>query len=93
MGMGYALSEKLPLEDGYLRSGKYRALGLPRINDLPEIEVIGVESDDPEGPFGAKGVGEIGSIPTAPAIANAFCHFDGKRRYSLPLERPKPEED
>ncbi len=93
MGVGYALSEKVAVENGYLKSGKYRALGLPKIQDLPEIEVIGVESDDPEGPFGAKGVGEIGSIPTAPAIANAFCHFDGRRRYSLPLERPKPRED
>ncbi len=88
MGVGYALSEKVPLKDGYLTSGRYRALGLPRIGELPEIEVIGVESDDPEGPFGAKGVGEIGSIPTAPAIANAFRDFDGKRRYSLPLEKP-----
>jgi CO/xanthine dehydrogenase Mo-binding subunit len=88
MGVGYALSEKVPLEDGYLTSGKYRSLGLPRIQDLPEIEVIGVESDDPEGPYGAKGVGEIGSIPSTPAIANAFCNFDGIRRYSLPLEKP-----
>lgn len=89
MGVGYALSEKVPLKDGYLTSGKYRALGLPRINDLPEIEVIGVESDDPEGPFGAKGVGEIGCIATAPAIANAFCDYDGTRRYALPLEKPE----
>ncbi len=89
MGVGYALSEKVPLENGYLTSGKYRALGLPKIQDLPEIEVIGVESNDPEGPFGAKGVGEIGSIPAAPAIANAFFDYDGKRRYSLPLEKPK----
>jgi len=48
--------------------------------------VIGVESDDPEGPYGAKGVGEIGCIATAPAIANAFYDYDGKRRFSLPLE-------
>ncbi len=85
MGVGYALSETVPLKDGRLTSGKYRALGIPRINDLPKIEVIGVESDDPEGPFGAKGVGEIGCIATAPAIANAFCDYDGKRRYALPL--------
>jgi selenium-dependent xanthine dehydrogenase len=89
MGVGYALSEKVPVKDGYLSSGKYRALGLPKISDLPKIEVIGVESDDPEGPFGAKGVGEIGCIATAPAIANAFADFDGKRRYALPLEKPE----
>ena len=88
MGVGYALTEKVPLKDGYLTSGKYRALGIPKINNLPKIEVIGVESDDPEGPFGAKGVGEIGCIATAPAIANAFTDFDGRRRYSLPLEKP-----
>jgi selenium-dependent xanthine dehydrogenase len=93
MGVGYALSEKVPLEDGYLTSGKYRALGMPRIQDLPEIEVIGVESDDPEGPYGAKGVGEIGSIPTAPAIANAFCDFDGRKRNSLPVEKPRTDQE
>ncbi len=88
MGVGYALSEKVPVKDGYLTSEKYRALGLPKINDLPKIEVVGVESGDPEGPYGAKGVGEIGSIPAAPAIANAFYSYDGKRRYTLPLEKP-----
>jgi selenium-dependent xanthine dehydrogenase len=92
MGVGYALSEKVPLENGYLTSEKYRALGLSRISDLPKIKVIGVESDDPEGPYGAKGVGEIGCIATAPAIANAFADYDGKRRYSLPLEKPVREE-
>jgi CO/xanthine dehydrogenase Mo-binding subunit len=59
------------------------------MNKLPKIEVIGVESDDPEGPYGAKGVGEIGCIATTPAIANAFYDYDGKRRYSLPLEPVK----
>jgi len=86
MGVGYALTEKVALKDGILISGKYRSLGIPKMNKLPVIEVIGVESDDPEGPFGAKGVGEIGCIATAPAIANAFCDYDGKRRLSLPLE-------
>ncbi len=86
MGVGYALTEKVPVKDGKLTSGKYRALGIPKMGNLPEIEVIGVESDDPEGPFGAKGVGEIGCIATAPAIANAFCDYDGKRRFSLPLD-------
>ena len=86
MGVGYALTEKVALKDGILTSGKYRSLGIPKMNKLPDIEVIGVESDDPEGPFGAKGVGEIGCIATAPAIANAFCDYDGKRRLSLPLD-------
>jgi len=85
MGMGYALSEKLPLEDGRLTSERMSKLGLPKAKDVPEIKVIGVECLDPMGPFGAKGVGEIGTIPTAPAIANAYRFYDGQRRYSLPL--------
>lgn len=85
MGMGYALSERLPLEAGRLTSDRMAKLGLSRAKDVPEIEVIGVQSPDPVGPFGAKGVGEIGTIPTAPAIANAYYQFDGMRRYSLPL--------
>ncbi|MCP4748013.1 MAG: selenium-dependent xanthine dehydrogenase [Desulfobacteraceae bacterium] len=87
MGMGYALSEKLPLEKARLSSERMSKLGLPKAKDVPEIEVIGVECLDPVGPFGAKGVGEIGTIPTAPAIANAYCRYDGQRRYSLPLSK------
>lgn len=89
MGVGYALYENVPLKDGQLTSEKYISLGIPKIGKLPEIEVIGVESDDPEGPYGAKGVGEIGCIAAAPAIANAFHKFDGRPRHSLPLEQPK----
>ncbi|WP_187170589.1 selenium-dependent xanthine dehydrogenase [Salidesulfovibrio onnuriiensis] len=89
MGVGYALYEDVPVKDGYLTSEKYISLGIPKISKLPEIDVIGVESGDPEGPYGAKGVGEIGCIAAAPAIANAFHDYDGQARYSLPLEQPK----
>jgi aldehyde oxidoreductase len=92
MGMGYALSEKLPLKDGRLTSERMSKLGLPKAKDVPEIKVIGVECLDPIGPFGAKGVGEIGTIPTAPAIANAYRIYDGRRRYSLPLAPPAAKE-
>jgi aldehyde oxidoreductase len=85
MGMGYALSEKLPLEGGRLTTDRMSKLGLPKAKDVPELKVIGVECLDPVGPFGAKGIGEIGTIPTAPAIANAYCQYDGVRRYELPL--------
>ena len=85
MGMGYAVSEKFPLKDGKLTSSRMSKLGLPKAKDVPEIKVISVQCPDPIGPFGAKGVGEIGTIPTAPAIANAYCQYDGVRRYSLPL--------
>ena len=88
MGMGYALSEQLPLHEGRLTSDRMSKLGLLKATDVPEIKVIGVECLDPIGPFGAKGVGEIGTIPTAPAIANAYYQYDGRRRYRLPLSPP-----
>jgi len=86
MGLGYALTEELPLLDGVPESFKIRSLGLLRAADMPEVEVILVESHEPEGPFGAKGVGEIGLVPTAGAVANALCRFDGIRRYTLPMK-------
>jgi selenium-dependent xanthine dehydrogenase len=88
MGLGYALSEKVPLEEGHLTSDKYISLGIPKLAKVPRIVPIAVEEDDPEGAFGAKGVGEIVCIPTAPAIANAFYRYDGVRRYALPLKPP-----
>ena len=86
MGLGYALTEELPLVNGVPESFKLRSLGLIRARDMPEVSVFLVESDDPEGPFGAKGVGEIGLVPTAGAVANALYRFDGVRRYALPMK-------
>lgn len=85
MGMGYALTEQLPMADGKLISDRFIACGIPRSVDVPKIEVIAVEVPDPEGPCGAKGIGEIACIPTAAAIANALCRVDGIRRRRLPL--------
>jgi len=87
MGLGYALSEDLPMIDGHLVSTKMRDLKILRAKDMPEIVVLGVEVKDPVGPYGAKGLGEIGLVPTAAAVANAFCNFDGVRRYSLPMKK------
>ena len=87
MGMGYALTEDLPLENGRPVSLKFNDLGILRADDMPEIEVIGIEEKDPVGPYGAKGIGEIGMVPTAAAIANALCAYDGIRRTKLPLRR------
>jgi selenium-dependent xanthine dehydrogenase len=87
MGLGYALSEDLPMENGYLKTDRYAKLGIPRIKNLPLIVVKGVEVPDPLGPYGAKGVGEIGNIPTAGAVANALFQYDGIRRYELPMKR------
>jgi aldehyde oxidoreductase len=86
MGLGYALTENLPMKDGQLLSTKMKDLKILRAHQTPPIEVIGVEVPDPVGPYGAKGLGEIGLIPTAAAVANAYAHFDGKRRYELPLQ-------
>jgi selenium-dependent xanthine dehydrogenase len=87
MGLGYALSEDLPLRDGLPLSYRLADLGLAKAGDVPPITVIGVEVADEHGPYGAKGVGEIGLVPTAAAVANAFCRFDGRRRFRLPMER------
>ncbi|MCF6242338.1 MAG: xanthine dehydrogenase family protein molybdopterin-binding subunit [Bacteroidales bacterium] len=85
MGLGYALRENLPMKEGYLVHDKMRKLGVLRAHETPEIVVKGVEVKDPVGPYGAKGIGEIGLVPTAAAVANAFYRFDKKRRYKLPL--------
>jgi selenium-dependent xanthine dehydrogenase len=87
MGLGYALSEDLPMENGQLKIKRYGKLGIPRIKNVPDILVKMVEVKDPLGPFGAKGVGEIGNIPTAGAVANALYRYDSIPRYELPLKK------
>jgi len=89
MGLGYATSEELVLEGGYPKSTHLRKMGILRTKEMPEIEVIGVEVPDPYGPYGAKGVGEIGLVPTAAAVANALYQYDGVRRRKLPIALPK----
>ncbi|HDZ12630.1 MAG TPA: selenium-dependent xanthine dehydrogenase [Bacteroidetes bacterium] len=85
MGLGYALSEALPMEGGFLKTTRLNRLGILKAKDMPEVVVIGVEVNDPFGPYGAKGVGEIGLVPTAPAVGNALFQFDGIRRRRLPM--------
>jgi CO/xanthine dehydrogenase Mo-binding subunit len=89
MGLGYALTEDLPMEGGYLTSVRLRDCGVLRAKETPAIEVIGIEAKDPYGPYGAKGIGEIGLVPTAAAVANALYMFDGVRRMKLPMKRKK----
>jgi selenium-dependent xanthine dehydrogenase len=86
MGLGYALTEDLPCPDGMPATFKLRELGVIRARQTPELEVILVEEAEPEGPFGAKGVGEIGLVPTAGAVAGALAAFDGVRRTTLPMK-------
>lgn len=91
MGLGYAISEDMPMENGRPVSTRLRQMGILRAKEMPEMEIIGIEVPDPYGPYGAKGVGEIGLVPTAAAVANALYQFDGVRRTKLPMELPKKE--
>ena len=87
MGLGYAISEEIELEKGRLKSTHLRKMGVLRAKNTPLIEVIGIEVNDPNGPHGAKGVGEIGLVPTAAAVANAFYQYDKTRYYRLPIKK------
>ncbi len=89
MGLGYAISENLELENSRPKSTMLRKCGILRAKEMPETEVIGIEVPDPYGPYGAKGVGEIGLVPTAGAVGNALYQYDRVRRHSLPMRIPK----
>ncbi|WP_378955493.1 selenium-dependent xanthine dehydrogenase [Pelosinus sp. sgz500959] len=84
MGLGYALTEDFPLKNG-VPTAKFGTLGLLRASQVPKIECILVEKSYSEVAYGAKGVGEIVTVPTAPAVAGAYYQRDGKMRTSLPL--------
>lgn len=85
MGLGYALTEDLKVENAVIKS-KFGTLGLLRSTDIPEIEPIIIEKNTADLVYGAKGVGEIVVIPTAPAVQGAYYKYDGKFRTSLPLK-------
>jgi CO/xanthine dehydrogenase Mo-binding subunit len=87
MGLGFALTEDFPIEEGRPKV-KFGTLGLLRAKQVPPIEVIFTQIDDSrlsKYSYGAKGVGELCLIPTSPAAAHAYYRFDGKFRPSLPL--------
>ena len=86
MGLGYALTEELRCENGMPVTFKLKEIGVLRARDMPQVDVILVEEPEPEGPMGAKGIGEIGLVPTAAAVASALQRFDGIRRYTLPMK-------
>lgn len=87
MGMGYALTEKFLMDDGYVKA-KYANLGLLNATQIPPIETVLVQADNiHEGlAYGIKGVGELATIPTAPALAGAYYALDGELRATLPIE-------
>ena len=86
MGLGYALTEELPCVDGVPITSSLYQIGILRAKDMPAVEVTLIEAPEPEGPFGAKGVGELGLVPTAAAVAGALEAFDGVRRTTLPMK-------
>jgi len=85
MGLGYAVTEQYIVKDGKCLNPYFRDYKLATACDMPEVKVIFVETDDPAGPFGAKGLGETGAIAIAPAIANALYNATGVRIRELPL--------
>jgi xanthine dehydrogenase molybdenum-binding subunit len=88
MGLGYALTEDFPCDaDGRPTRMTLRGLGIIRAKDVPPIETILVEEPQPRAPYGIKGVGEIGLVPTAGAVAAALHDLDGVWRAELPMRR------
>jgi xanthine dehydrogenase molybdenum-binding subunit len=88
MGLGYALTEDLPTDDeGRILNTTLRSLGIIRPKDMPEVETILVESPQPNAPYGIKGVGEIGLVPTAGAVAGMLRQVEGEWRTQLPMRR------
>jgi xanthine dehydrogenase molybdenum-binding subunit len=87
MGLGYALSEDFPHDPqtGFPTNMTLRSLNILRPKDVPPIEVILVECPQPNSPYGIKGVGEIGLVPTAGAVAAALHDLDGRWRTDLPM--------
>lgn len=85
MGLGYALTEDYPLKNS-VPTAKFGTLGLLRATAVPEIKAMVIEKNTNDLSYGAKGVGEITCIPTAPAVQGAYYKFDGVFRTKLPLE-------
>jgi xanthine dehydrogenase molybdenum-binding subunit len=93
MGLGYALTEGFPTDaDARPRNETLRSLGIIRPKDMPEVDVRLIESPQPDSPYGIKGVGEIGLVPTAGAVAAALHAHDGEWRHSLPMADPDQED-
>ena len=85
MGLGHALSESFETHQGRLATDTLKSLTIIPAAGMPEVETILVEEHQPEGPYGAKGMGEAVLVPTASAVAGALYAFDGVRRTSLPM--------
>jgi CO/xanthine dehydrogenase Mo-binding subunit len=88
-GVGYALFEEITRKNGKVMNDNFANYRMPTIGDVPPISTTFIEVPDPYGPFGAKGLGEITQVPTAPAIANAIYDAVGVRVKELPITPEK----
>ncbi len=86
MGLGYALTENFVVEAGEIQTPDMKSCGVLRAHQMPDVEIFLVEEPDEDCPYGARGVGEIGLVPTAPAVAAALYSYDGIRRRALPMQ-------
>jgi len=94
MGLGYALTEDFPADDrGFPTNMTLRSLGILRAKDVPPIDVMLIEVPQPRAPYGIKGVGEIGLVPTAGAVAAALHDLDGTWRATLPMRAADTGDD
>ena len=89
MGLGFALMEEFTMRDGLPQKTTLTRYRIPTTREMPQMMTILVEHPTADGPYGAKGVGEITSIPTAPAITNAIFDAVGVRVFSLPVTPAK----
>ncbi|HRW56070.1 MAG TPA: molybdopterin-dependent oxidoreductase, partial [Phycisphaerae bacterium] len=85
MGLGYALTEDFPTQGAVPTNMTIKSLRVLRAHQMPDVECVFVETADPETAYGTRGVGEIGLVPTAPAVAAALESFDGIHRTRLPM--------
>jgi len=88
-GIGFALMEEMRLKEGKVANPNFKQYLVPKAKDIPPIETLFVESNDPYGPYGAKGLAEPALTPIAPAIANAIYHATGIRITELPMTPEK----
>jgi xanthine dehydrogenase molybdenum-binding subunit len=85
MGLGHTLSETFETEGGFPVTDTVKSLNIIPASGMPPVETILVEEHQPEGPYGAKGMGEAVLVPTSAAVAGALYAFDGVRRTELPM--------
>jgi putative selenate reductase molybdopterin-binding subunit len=84
-GIGYGLMEDLVCEEGQVLNPRFSTYRIPTATEMPPVRAYWVETNDPRGPYGAKGLGEMGLVPTAAALANAVYDATGARITQIPL--------